>query len=98
MKFMAIRCYAYMKLKMPGPNGVITMSGDPKKALEAEVASLELVEAKIATSNDIEVSTNTNEVATAAPKKPHPDDKGPAAPVAPTDLSSSNWATPASAG
>ena len=30
-KFMAIPCYVYLKLKMPGPHGVITVSGDYKK-------------------------------------------------------------------
>ena len=28
--FMAIPCYVYLKLKMPGPRGVITISGDYK--------------------------------------------------------------------
>src|ERR1041385_3523730 len=31
-KFMAIPCYVYLKLKMPGPHGVITVSGDYKQA------------------------------------------------------------------
>ena len=36
--------YGYMKLKMPGPNGIITISSDPDKALRAEnkTASLAL--------------------------------------------------------
>lgn len=31
-KFMARPCYVYRKLKMPGPNGVITVVGDVKRA------------------------------------------------------------------
>src|SRR3954471_19787128 len=31
---MAIPCYVYLKLKMPGPHGVITISGDYKQAEE----------------------------------------------------------------
>src|SRR3954466_2876956 len=33
-KFMAIPCYVYLKLKMPGPHGVITVSGNYKQAEE----------------------------------------------------------------
>ena len=35
-RFQAIPHYGYMKLKMPGPNGVITITGDPDIALRAE--------------------------------------------------------------
>lgn len=31
-KFMAQPCYVYLKLKMPDPKGVITISGDVKRA------------------------------------------------------------------
>ena len=34
--FQAIPHYGYMKLKMPGPNGIITVTSDPDKALRAE--------------------------------------------------------------
>ena len=37
-KFMACPCYACMKLKMSGPNGTITISGDVDKAIECEKA------------------------------------------------------------
>src|SRR3954470_22391817 len=33
-KFMAIPCYVYLKLKMPVPHAVITVSGDYKQAEE----------------------------------------------------------------
>ena len=34
--FQAIPRYGYMKLKMPGPNGTITLASDPDVALHAE--------------------------------------------------------------
>ena len=42
--FQAIPHYGYMKLKMPGPNGIITLTSDPDIALRAEnkTASLSL--------------------------------------------------------
>ena len=33
-RFMARPCYVYLKLKMPGPNGVITVTGNRQKAEE----------------------------------------------------------------
>jgi hypothetical protein len=33
---MALWCYIYNKLKLPGPNGVITVKGDYRKAHECE--------------------------------------------------------------
>ena len=38
-KFMARPCYIYSKLKMPGPNGIIAVQGDFKKAKECEAAN-----------------------------------------------------------
>ena len=35
-RFQAVPHYGYMKLKMPGPNGIITLAGDPDIALRAE--------------------------------------------------------------
>ena len=36
MIFQAIPHYGYMKLKMPGPNGIITLASDPDIALRAK--------------------------------------------------------------
>jgi hypothetical protein len=43
-RFQAVPHYGYMKLKMPGPRGIITISSDPDRALKAEnkTASLAL--------------------------------------------------------
>ena len=35
-RFQAIPHYGYMKLKIPGPNGTITITSDPDRALRAE--------------------------------------------------------------
>lgn len=91
IKFMAIPGYAYMRLKMPGPHGIITISDDAKNALEAEVTNLEHAEAELSHHGEVNTSTTMEELATATKKKPRPDDKGPEAWAPPTDPSGSNW-------
>jgi hypothetical protein len=44
-KFMAVPHYAYLKMKLPGPRGVITVSGCFKKSLAYAKASSQLAEA-----------------------------------------------------
>jgi hypothetical protein len=44
-KFMAIPNYTYLKLKMPGPNGVITIGPTYKHAFECDVECVEYAEA-----------------------------------------------------
>ena len=44
-KFMARPCYMYSKLKMPGPNGTITINGNFKKAKECERGNVAFAEA-----------------------------------------------------
>ena len=41
-KFMAVPHYAYLKMKLPGPKGLITITGDYRKSLECarDVAKL----------------------------------------------------------
>ena len=47
-KFMAIPNYAYLKLKMPGPKGVITVGSSPVKALENERENRKIAELAVA--------------------------------------------------
>jgi len=47
-KFHARPCYIYNKLKIPGPNGWITVSGDFKKARECEEGEAAFAESVIA--------------------------------------------------
>ena len=45
---MAVPNYTYLKLKMPGPNGVITVGPTYKNAFECDVEYVECAEALIA--------------------------------------------------
>jgi hypothetical protein len=42
---MAIRNYTYLKLKMPGPNGIITIGSTYRHAYECDVECVEYAEA-----------------------------------------------------
>jgi hypothetical protein len=44
-KFMVVLHYAYLKMKLPGPRGVITVSGCYKKSMECARANSQLAEA-----------------------------------------------------
>jgi hypothetical protein len=46
-KFMAVPHYAYLKMKLPGPHGVITVTGCYKKSIEYAMASSKLAEALV---------------------------------------------------
>jgi hypothetical protein len=46
-KFMAVPHYAYLKMNLPGPRGVITVLGCFKKSLACAKASLQLAEALV---------------------------------------------------
>jgi hypothetical protein len=47
-KFMSIPHYAYLVLKMPGPNNIITIKGDVKHAYNCDMVSCESVDMIIA--------------------------------------------------
>ena len=47
-KFMAVPNYTYLKLKMPGPNGVITVGPTYRHAYECDVECMEYAEALVA--------------------------------------------------
>jgi hypothetical protein len=46
-KFMAIPHYTYLKMKLPGPRGVITITGCYKKSMECAKASSKLAKALV---------------------------------------------------
>ena len=46
-KFMATAHMSYLKMKMPGPNGVITVSGNYKRSMECASASSVLAESMV---------------------------------------------------
>jgi rhamnose utilization protein RhaD (predicted bifunctional aldolase and dehydrogenase) len=47
-KFMVVPNYTYLKFKMPGPNGVITVGSTYRHAYECDVECVEYAEALIA--------------------------------------------------
>ena len=61
-KFMAVPHYAYNKLKMPGPKGIMTVLGDPDKAVECEKKGAEEAEAVLAAEAVDEMAKLTLEV------------------------------------
>ena len=46
-KFMASTHVAYLKMKLPGPNGIITISGDYRRSLECASAGSRLAESLV---------------------------------------------------
>jgi hypothetical protein len=64
-KFMVIPHYAYLVLKMPGPNGVISMKGDVKSAYDCDRESCEMADKFLASAELQELKT--------ALTKSHPD-------------------------
>jgi hypothetical protein len=46
-KFMMVPHYAYLKMKMPGPKGIITIAGDYKKSRECAAAGSRLAESLV---------------------------------------------------
>ena len=46
-KFMAVPNYTYLKLKMPGPNGVITVESTYEHAFDCDVECIEYVKALV---------------------------------------------------
>jgi hypothetical protein len=53
---MVIPSYAYLKLKIPGPAGVITMEAKTQRALNCEQDNIELAAATVATAELRELS------------------------------------------
>ena len=47
-RFMARPCYVYLKLKMPGPRGVITVTGNRQKAEECLQKGSKIADAQMA--------------------------------------------------
>lgn len=87
---MAIPCYAYIKLKMSGPNEIMMVSGTPK-TLGQKVANLELAKAELASTGLKDNMTGTTPENIAPPRKlgqispPGLDNK--LGPMAPEELS-----------
>jgi hypothetical protein len=84
-KFMAVPNYTYLKLKMPGPNGVITVGSTYRHAYECDVECMEYAEALI-----VDLESLSKEVPDA---KRHADNFEPAEAVKSVPLDPSNDAS-----
>src|SRR5579883_3181966 len=58
-KFMAVPNYTYLKLKMPGPKGIITVGTHLQHALHCEVESCQLANAIIASAELVDSRRDT---------------------------------------
>jgi hypothetical protein len=66
---MAVPHYAYLKMKLPGPHGVITITGCYKKSIECMRASSKLAEALVITEEKRQL---LQRVAATQPGRPAP--------------------------
>ena len=57
-KFMAVPNYTYLKLKMPGPNGVITIDSTYEHAYDCDVKCIEYAEALVEAETPSSTSTD----------------------------------------
>jgi hypothetical protein len=84
-KFMAVPPYAYLKMKMPGPRGVITIAGCHKGSLECALAGSKLAESLVITKEKREITRRIamEQVNMPAPREPagEPDMPAPREPV-----------------
>ena len=56
-KFMAIPHYPYLLLKMPGPNGVLSLRSDLKRAFDCDVQAIQIAAKAQATDGRKEIAT-----------------------------------------
>ncbi|KAM3401590.1 hypothetical protein ACQJBY_005977 [Aegilops geniculata] len=71
--FMARPCYVYLKLKMPGPKGVITITGNLKKAEECFQKGSKIADAQMAVVELQEYQKNADPSELLRDKKPATD-------------------------
>ena len=72
-RFMARPCYVYLKLKMPGPKGVITITGNRKKAEECFQKGSKIADAQMAVVELQEYQKNADPSDLLRAKKPATD-------------------------
>jgi hypothetical protein len=61
-KFMAIPHYPYLFLKMPGPNGVLSLRGDLKRAFDCDVQAIQIAAKAQAANRREKITTVTTEM------------------------------------
>ena len=72
-RFMARPCYVYVKLKMTGPRGVITITGNRQKAEECFQKGSKIADAQMATVEMQEYRKNVDPSGLLRAKKPATD-------------------------
>ena len=72
-KFMARPCYVYLKLKMPGPHGPITVDGSRTRALECDEQHVKLAESACAKEDLSAYQEKVDPADSTILKKPTPD-------------------------
>jgi hypothetical protein len=77
-KFMTVPNYTYVKLKMPGPNGIITVSGSIEKAYACGREHFELA---TALTNSVELQKLRRTVTEGAPNSNEPTSSSPFRPT-----------------
>ena len=61
-KFMAIPHYPYLLLKMPGPNGVLSLRSDLKRAFDCDVQAIQIAAKAQANNRRKEIATIATEI------------------------------------
>ena len=61
-KFMAIPHYSYLLLKMPGPNGVLSLQSDLKRAFDCDVRAIQMAAKAQATNGRKEIAAIATEL------------------------------------
>jgi hypothetical protein len=61
-KFMVMPHYPYLLLKMPGPNGVLSLKGDLKRAIDCDVQAVQIIAKAQAASGREEIATVATEI------------------------------------
>ena len=61
-KFMAIPHYSYLLLKMPGPNGVLSLRSDLKRAFDCDVQAIQIAAKAQATNDRKEIAAIATEL------------------------------------
>ena len=72
-RFMARPCYVYLKLKMPGPKGVITVTGDRRKAEECFQKGSKIADSQVTAVEFEEYKQNADSSDLLQAKKPSTD-------------------------
>ena len=72
-KFMAVPHYAYLKMKLPGPHGIITISGDYKRSIACATNSAKVAETMVCNEEMRQFKRKASEEKLEIPESAKPD-------------------------